>query len=414
MAKSFFQLTHSEIDKINKVCIKLGNSKQQLDIINWLANFDRREWGKAFEVSEKIKYFSSEEIISELNDFLKKILIKHPEKIIYLSFLGEFGKSGSYLMYYIKKTPCYKANENYIKILDSLKTLRSKLKENDILLLIDDIIGTGESTVKFYNYVVKQQLRKNKSEININIILLCIAYMSDSTKLITKNIKKFEIYGTPYHKAFVSSNSVFGRRKKMILIKNFCTKYGAGLFSLENIMTRVNVSYPLGYGNSQSLIVFEHSAPNNTLPIIWSTKNSWIPLFPRSTEFKISKFKEFRDNNIIWFNIAKELGIISNNEDFKSSNFKNIDFRILAVLRLKIKRMNDMSICQKLNITLNALEEIYNNGKVSGDFDNNNEVSEKGRKNYNLILKKRQQQKTKTVSLENKGLYIPEKFFNRS
>lgn len=414
MAKSFFPFSSSEIERINNICLKLGNSKQQLDIINWLANFEKHEWEEALKVSEKIKYFSHEEIISELNDFLEKILIKYPEKIIYLSFLGEFGKSGSHLMYYIKKTPCFKLNEKYIKILDGLKTLRSKVREDDILLLIDDIIGTGESTVTFYNYVVKQQLRKNRSVININVILLCIAYMSDSIKLIAKNIKKFEIYGTPYQKAFVSSNSVFGYRRKRILIKKFCIKYGESLFSIEDKVTRVTSNYPLGYGNSQSLIVFEHSAPNNTLPIIWSTKNSWIPLFPRSTEFKISKFKEFRNNNVIWFNIAKELGIIRETEDFESSNFKNIDFKILAVLRLKIKKMNDMLICQNLNITLNALEEIYKEGKLLGYFDDNNKVSKKGMQNYNLVLSKRQQNKTKIVSLENKGLYIPEKFFNRS
>jgi len=412
MPITFPQFTQSEIDRITNVCLKLGNSKQQLDIINWLANFEKQEWGEALTVSEKIKYFSITEIISELDGFLNKVIIKYPQKIIYLSFLGEFGKSGSHLMYYIKKTPSFKIHEENIKILDNLRAIKNKLKQDDILLLIDDIIGTGESTIKFYNHMIKQQLVAKKIE--INLVLLCVAYMFDSIKLIDENIKNYEIYGTPYKKAFINTGSVFGYRKKMIPIRNFCNKYGEGLFSLEDKITKIVVDYPLGYGESQSLVVFEHSAPNNTLPIIWSSKKSWNPLYPRNIEYRISKFKEFRNNNIIWFNIAKELGLISGNEDLKSANFKDFNFRVLAVLRLKVRKMNDMSICQNLNITLNELDEIYNDGKILGDFDDNNEVSEKGRIKYNLILQKRQQQKTKTVSLKDKGIYIPEKFSNRS
>lgn len=39
--------------------------------------------------------------------------------------------------------------------------------------------------------------------------------------------------------------------------------------------------YPLGYDNSQLLIGFYYSIPNNTLPIFWSNRNSWEPLFSR-------------------------------------------------------------------------------------------------------------------------------------
>jgi hypothetical protein len=40
---------------------------------------------------------------------------------------------------------------------------------------------------------------------------------------------------------------------------------------------------PLGYGNSQAAIVFEENCPNNSLPILWSDRGNWRPLFPRST-----------------------------------------------------------------------------------------------------------------------------------
>lgn len=41
---------------------------------------------------------------------------------------------------------------------------------------------------------------------------------------------------------------------------------------------------PLGYGNLEMAVVFEHGCPNNSLPILWSELGGeleWRPLFKR-------------------------------------------------------------------------------------------------------------------------------------
>jgi len=42
---------------------------------------------------------------------------------------------------------------------------------------------------------------------------------------------------------------------------------------------------PLGTGNLQALVVFEHNCPNNSLPVLWKGSETlpWTPLFPRIT-----------------------------------------------------------------------------------------------------------------------------------
>lgn len=57
-----------------------------------------------------------------------------------------------------------------------------------------------------------------------------------------------------------------------------CRDYGEALWK----------DRPLGYGNSQQLIVFTHNTPNNSLPILWKRGTvkgiQWKPLFPQARE----------------------------------------------------------------------------------------------------------------------------------
>lgn len=71
-------------------------------------------------------------------------------------------------------------------------------------------------------------------------------------------------------------------------IKEMCEHYGKKLFS----------KYPLGYKDGQYLFGFFYNTPNNTLPIFWSNKNGWHPIFERkekiSTDARIWRtFEKF-------------------------------------------------------------------------------------------------------------------------
>ena len=44
--------------------------------------------------------------------------------------------------------------------------------------------------------------------------------------------------------------------------------------------------FPLGYKDGQYLFGFFYNTPNNTLPIFWSNKNGWVPIFERKEKIK--------------------------------------------------------------------------------------------------------------------------------
>lgn len=46
-----------------------------------------------------------------------------------------------------------------------------------------------------------------------------------------------------------------------------------------------NITGPLGYRDGQSLVVFSHNTPSNTLPVFWSAFDGWQPLYTRYDSF---------------------------------------------------------------------------------------------------------------------------------
>ena len=40
---------------------------------------------------------------------------------------------------------------------------------------------------------------------------------------------------------------------------------------------------PLGYGGTGLLLAFEHSTPDNSLPIFWANTNHWKPLLSKGS-----------------------------------------------------------------------------------------------------------------------------------
>ena len=78
--------------------------------------------------------------------------------------------------------------------------------------------------------------------------------------------------------AFNAHSRLFQNTSERRRLQKLAEKYGARLFP----------EHPLGYGNTQAMIAWQHTghAPNNSLPIIWAgprneAKIAWKPMFER-------------------------------------------------------------------------------------------------------------------------------------
>lgn len=439
-------LSDYQIEKIQIVVQRLENSLGELKIRNWLSQFDEEEWDTAIDVLMNLEYFSSNRIMNEYNMGLKLIfqkittfeakidesfkdrpdlntvekkrlknkrqLRKKGKNNVLIHPIGDFGKSGSTMLYYVTHTPYFK--ETNFKILKNISDLKVKNINNYLhLILLDDFSGSGDTVVKYINTFVRPQLLENDIK-HLKIYFLCVAFMKKAKTVIKEQLSEysFDFIGTEKNAAFSNLGSPFGYRPKMLKARELCYKYGYNLYphikwdKNHNIETR----YPLGYGNSQSLIVFEHSVPNNTIPIIWSNQNSWKPLYPRVVYARIRETKEFKDQTKIWLALAKSLGyenILGLGKDlYTSSNLK-----LLCYIRLLKKNIIRPIIAQKLNLTSFELKEVINIGLEKGVLQDANSLTLFGEQLYSEILKKLEFQKSKkTITQSSDIIYVPKTF----
>jgi len=392
---------------INAICDRFENALSQLDIVLWLENFDKSDWKKALIVLNSFEYYSTKDIVREFDIGLKSIISEiGKEKKVFLVPIGNTGKSGMAMIYYLKKTLL---KNTKIKIIEDNDF--SQVDENSNLILVDDFSGTGNTVITYYNNI------KHKFSPEVIPYVLTIAFMEKAqTNLKEINLK---IFGNKRNSVFLPRGSVFGYYPKMKAIREFCFKYGDKIYPEEQYNTKKTLLHPLGYANSQTLLGFEHSIPNNTLPIIWAdctikgTKKKWHPIFPRRGALIIEKAKEFKQQQRYWTSILYKLGL---GDDISSSGIKydcqTIQF--VSIISLKKRRKNVPNICQMLGINLNDYNKIIQEGQTKNLFNSEGELSEIANNIYDEIQKKIKFEKHNFIKteliIEEDLLYLPNIF----
>ncbi|MDY0081170.1 MAG: hypothetical protein RBR95_11325 [Ignavibacteriaceae bacterium] len=425
------------IDRIEAICIKLKYSVTNIDVLNWLENFKQEDWDKALTVLSKLEYFTINEIVRAyelgLNDILKIsdeidkrfmiseivnclqsrrfISLRKSESSIILHPIEELGKSGTTMIYFVKQTQVYQNNESKIKIFGNLDKLKSVIKDNCHFILVDDFLGTGETVVDYYKNEIRPEITRRKVK-NFNLYILTIIYTEKAKELLAE-FPEIKIIGSFRKPIFCQTGSVFGYRPRMIEMRHFCYEYGKDLFSKQDYKKKKIISFPLGYGNTQSLVAFAHTTPNNTLPIIWSSKKKWHPIFPRKGFGRLEEAKRLKDDTRRWLSIFKESGLNDLCENGKNL-YNSQNLQMLLILRLKKQNKNEFDICQNLGLNMQDYNEILENGKSKNIFTDNGMISEFGNNVYSEIQKKISIIKSRKEDFEfNKNedmVYVPTKF----
>lgn len=385
----------------------------EADILGWLYNFEEQDWEAALELLNQVTFYSEHRMSAILENGLKKILIQRPQynSKILICPIGGIGKSGGVMAYMVKKLMGRLSRISW-DFYDEGKSLKDEPYK---VIFLDDFVGTGGSALKLYKEV------KGKIPKGSMYYCLCVACMERGAKRLED--EGIIVLGDKHKPAFTYRQSVFGYPAKMKHIKAFAEKYGTLLYAKKPYVKGMDLYVgPLGYGSCQSLVVFDHTTPNNTLPILWESKfrsdrhERWNPLFPRRLYDRTKRQNDFERRKYLWLSIAMKL--TAGRVDKPFNNYSHDSLLLLGLLFCKVQRRSEAYMCVMLEVTQQELERISLKAKDLRLLDEKGNVTEDGRQLYKQIRRTESKKTDFVVNVsEEKSVlkpYIPKEFLGIS
>lgn len=405
-------MSEIKLYQIERVLPRLKYSVLPSAVNRWLNNFEDADKKLALELLYFFEYIDYNELLYILDKQLFNCLNALPpnEEILIFPF-GNLGKSSIHMLYPLNKTKTFIKNKNNITFSSVIKDI---LKYKHVIY-IDDFIGSGNSFDKFYNLDKHKEIIDDKNLVTENLISCII--MDEGMKFLKEKYPYLRIYAELRYKLISSGrfNQLFddiNASEKLI------DKYGKK-FTIFDKSKKKNIPIPKGYSNSESLIAFYYSTPNNTFPIFLDDRFNWVPLFSRFATHKLSEAKKLKDDFRYFISINYNLNKkFSHLRKFNSRHAqKKYELSLILFLFLKVNNFEDLSICQILSITMDQLEHIYFNAEKENFIHNKNLTKEafKLLDELNSTKKKSTTRNEKFTEIEsNKPLYLPKQFSGSS
>jgi uncharacterized protein len=264
-----------------------GRSVSSDDVRAWLEQFGRNSDQRLmFRILQNLRFYSEDEIRTRMKvvhgivvrGLVERVTHKQVKRwqSLAISYLDGPGKSGSrFAKLYIDENDIY--HESLIEK-NQLKGLLAKRDDIQALVFVDDFVGSGRSAAEYLQAFAREcgnSILANR--IRVFFVAVCgfdagREYMREALKseTIRINIHFCESFDDSA-KCFSEKSNVFASESDKARAKELATIKGALLCKPA----------PLGYSDSEALVVFSHNCPNNTLPILWEKTRTWLPLFRR-------------------------------------------------------------------------------------------------------------------------------------
>ena len=395
------------------VSVRFYNQITPYDVIRWLFNFEDEDVELAVQLLEHVIFLRDDDVKGRLYDQIVKLPRDRKKHIVPL---GKPGKSGAAISYWIhglmkqnelREMAFHSSIEDFISYRNSQKWETLK----DIVVYVDDFIGSGGSVVTALSLeekIVRPEVLSDASSGRLYVIAAIV--MDNGYSKISQDISGAVILGDLHCKGFDPHKKVFGSYFKTKAVREMCYKYGKQLFK----------DFPLGFENTQSLVLMQHSSPNNTVPVLWSDKQyqgrNWIPLVPRNNLLKIKRAYIDRTSVCRWLSCLKKIFVGGSEYVDFSLLFTTSNFNLVFILICLIRRKSEAFIYNAMGISYVEMERLWEEGMDLGIWDNNYSPTPLALNEYKDAMKRYKILRDEGRHEFNRGLdekdniYIPETF----
>lgn len=373
----------------------------EADILSWIYNFEESDWEKAIALLDKVVFYSESRCIRVIKEMLTKVRRQHPDSTITIYPVAGPGKSGNVMAYLVNKDMERQALSN-MRIAEN----GQQWSGNDIIVLLDDFVGTGGSVESYYDGI-KQDIPQEHT-----CYCVCVSYMlAGEAKLAALGIP---IFGELHERAFLQRGSVFGYPPHMHPIRDFAKKYGELTYPTRPGY-KGKYTGPLGFANSQAIVCFDHTTPNNSLPILWASSKRkdndkrWVPLFPRFVNDRVYRHNNYATSKYYWLSVARKL-----NDGYIDRIFNQYDkesIQLIGLLFAKAHHRSDVYISALLEVPLWEVQKLLNRAGKLKLIDKNGNTTKAGEEGYRLIKRSLKEQPVIIKDeIQNNIVYAPKEF----
>jgi hypothetical protein len=238
-------------------------------IERWLSQFTSSDRDLAARILDCVDFINHEQISTAFRELLPGIdgwspsVTKRKGKWRFVAYSSSAGESGDEMLHKFRianNLAPKKYNELFIY---KSELMGAKLGPEDTVLFIDDFSGSGNQVCESWSEI--QELLPGGPR--VFLVLVVASYRA------LDRIKKETGISCVSHKMIGEPDCIFSDR---------CRHFNN--IEQDKILqycTRVDKQNPKGYGDCGFLIVFSHTCPNGTIPILHKSTKKWEGLFRR-------------------------------------------------------------------------------------------------------------------------------------
>lgn len=394
------------------VSVRFYNQITPYDVIRWLFNFEDEDVELAVHLLEHVIFLRDDDVKGRLYEQILKLPKDRTKHIVPL---GKPGKSGAAISYWIHGL--MKRNDlqsmNFHSSVEAFISYRNSVAWetlNDVVVYVDDFIGSGGSVVTALSLeekIVRPEVLSDASSGRLYVVAAIV--MDNGYSKIIQDISGAVILGDSYCKGFDPRKKVFGSYFNTKAVREMCYKYGKQLFK----------DFPLGFENTQSLVLMQHSSPNNTVPVLWSDKQyqgrNWIPLVPRNNLLKIKRAYTDRTSVCRWLSCLKKIFVGGSEDVDFSLLFTTSNFNLVFILICLIGRKSEAFIYNAMGISYVEMERLWQEGMDKKIWESKHKPTSLALNEYKDAIKRYKLLRDEgrqefRIWDEKDNIYIPETF----
>ena len=251
-------------------------------IDSWLGQFENGDKDLAARVLDAIEFYGQSQIHAAFKQALATLPgwnedpTKRKGRWRFAAMSGSAGESGDAMLYHFRIAnglDARKYNDLFVSRSDLFRQPLlppddpNKLGMDDVVVLLDDFTGSGKQVCDAWN-----DPETSFGALLAGVGKVYLIVVAASHKARERILKETSLILLPAHMLHDGDN-VFSDK-----CRHFSNSERGKILKYGSLADSKN---PRGFSQGGLLVVFQHRAPNNTIPILHVDHDKWTGLFPR-------------------------------------------------------------------------------------------------------------------------------------